>query len=205
MENIFTIVYNIIMNNKSDNIRLFIGTYINPDILLPESKLLQMQEYFSAPLKLVKKENIHFTWKFIGNADYELLDNVANTLQEIVKTASNIEVTFKKVELWPDDKFPRQLVVIGEDINGNADQLYKSLNHGFAKLGIKKEKRSFNPHITLARFKLRSRPPEPFNIPEWLEFDGVKINFSKINLIQSTLNPAGSIYKILKSYDLNQD
>jgi len=271
IENIVTNVYNIIMdtlNKKSDNIRLFVGTYINLELLFSSNNSNLLKEYFntsqiqlhtsppahrgcacvlpswefaingvsvrahrpdlqpqltfafqesglknlifsknqnfSAPssIKWIEKENIHFTWKFIGDVEQEKFDLIANALQETVNSADDIALNFKKITIWPNNRFPRQLVIIGDDVNGNATKLYKDINLKLVNYGIKKEKRSFNPHITLARFRLKNKPTEPINLPNWLEFDEVKIDLPQINLIKSDLTPKGSIYTVLKSYNL---
>ncbi|MDD3013728.1 MAG: RNA 2',3'-cyclic phosphodiesterase [Candidatus Gastranaerophilales bacterium] len=193
------------MNNKSDNIRLFVGTYINLDFLFPENELNILQEQFDNSIKWVEKENIHLTWKYIGDLENNKLDQVITNLHAAANSINDITVILKKVVIWPNNKFPRQLVIIGDDTNGNATKLYKDINLKLVNLGVKKEKRSFNPHITLARFRLKNKPSEPFNIPDGFKFDEVKFDISNINLIQSSLTPKGSIYNVLNSFNLNQN
>lgn len=190
------------MNYKSDNIRLFVGTHINFDQVFSECKLNLLQEYFNVPIKWVEKENIHMTWKFIGDVEYDNFDQILNTLHESVNSIGNIKIIFKKFAAWPNNRFPRQLVIVGDDTNGKAANLYNDINRRLVECSVKMEKHQFNPHITLARFKFKNKPVEPVNIPDCFKFDEITVNISQLDLIKSVLTPKGSIYTVLNTYNL---
>lgn len=201
MENTFTYVYNGIMENNSKNIRLFVGTPISLEFLTPALSS-KIQEHLNVPMKWVEKENIHITWKFIGDTNPDNIELIKSNLQEAASSANDIVINFKKIEIWPNKRSPRQLVVVGDDTNGNGAKLYSDINHKLVELGITEEKRKFNPHITISRFKNKHIPVMPIVLPDWLEIEELKINISHIDLIQSALTPKGSIYTVLKSYQL---
>lgn len=189
------------MNNK-EKIRLFLGTYIDPEIVYSSNNLEKLEDHLNCSMKFVEKKNIHLTWKFIGDIETGKTDKIIELIRESINSKSGIEIGFNKFAIWPNGKFPRQLVVTGNDINENGRFLCKNLNNSLQKAGIEKEKRSFNPHITVARFRIKEKPKEPFILPEWLHFKPTSIKFNQLDLIQSTLTGTGSIYQVLKSFEI---
>ena len=185
------------------NIRLFLGSFVDINKFYAHDGMQEkLKKHFDCPVKFVEKQNIHLTWKFIGEADSVLIPDFTNIIESAASKFFNISINFDKFEIWPNTKFPRQLVITGRDLNGNATDLHEILNTGFQKFGVKEEKRKFNPHITIARFKLKQKPEHPVLLPPWLAFNEAKIDFTDISLIKSFLTPKGSIYEEIKKFTL---
>ena len=189
-------------DSEIKKVRLFFGTHIDPDVIYANDGLDKIEQYFNCSMKFVEKENIHMTWKFIGDVAQDKVDGIIATVQEILASHADIKIRFQEFAVWPNGKFPRQLVITGNDLNGEGAKLYKELNRSLAKVGIEKEKRSFNPHITAARFRIKGKPEKPFILPEWLKFNETVARFSSMDLIQSTITPKGSIYKSIQTFQL---
>jgi len=187
---------------KSKKIRLFIGSYVEFSII-NEENINKLCEYFMCPIKFVEKNNIHLTWKFIGDIEAEKLEEVQAILEETSIKVSDILINFEKFEIWPSGKRPSLLVLTGRDLNGNATKLHQKLDKKFEKLKIAREKRKFLPHITVARFKIKQKPAEKFVLPDWLLFDKISVRFSQLSLFQSTSTDSGSLYTSLKDFSLN--
>ena len=182
--------------------RLFLGTYAEPQIIYSNIDPAKLQEYWNCSMKFVEPENIHLTWKFIGNIEEDKVDNLINAVKECMDTSLDIKIKFQEFVIWPNGKFPRQLVLIGKDLNGDGAQLYKSLNNNLVEVGLQKEKYSFKPHITVARFRIKEKPKEAFILPEWMKFQETTMDFSGLSLIQSILSPKGSTYKVIESFNI---
>ena len=192
---------NFMAEEKSKKLRLFIGSCVEFPIV-EKDNIAKLCEHFPCPIKFIEKPNIHLTWKFIGEIEAEKLDEVQNIIEEIIEKKFDILINFKKFEIWPSEKRPSLLVLIGKDLNGSATKLHQKLDKKLEKLKITREKRNFLPHITVARFKLKQRPVEKFIIPEWLLFDEINVKFSKLSIFQCTSTEKGSIYTPLKSFDI---
>jgi len=189
-------------NSEIKKVRLFLGSYVNSDIIYSSLDSEKLEQDLNCSMKFVEKENIHLTWKFIGDIEQDKVDKIISTIQEIISSPLNIEVKFQEFAIWPNGRLPRQLVVTGIDLNSEGIKLYKELNKDLVKFGIDKEKRSFNPHITVARFRVKEKLKESIILPEWFIFKESIIKFSRIDLIQSTLTPKGSIYKSIQSFEI---
>lgn len=162
--------------------RLFLGSFVDLELIEAE---------FSVPIRFVSQKNLHITWNFFGDTQNSQIPGIETRINEISSKIDEISINFNRFELWPNPKFPRLLVLVGDDVNGNATKLYKTFN-----------KRKFNPHITIARLKLKQKPESPIKLPEKLIFPERQISFSKISLIKSTLSPSGSVYSEIRTFNL---
>ena len=168
--------------DKDGKIRLFIGSFVELECINAE---------LDCPVRFVSKENLHLTWKFFGDTETGLVPQIFNNIEKITSKISEISINFNRFEIWPNARFPRLLVLAGDDINGEATKLYNAFNHG-----------KFKPHITVARFKVRQRLKSPVMIPESLVFKEKTINFKEIALLSSTLSSKGSIYEEIKTFKI---
>lgn len=190
-----------INKDKTKKIRLFIGSYL--DFIPIETTLAEkLREHFFCPIKFVEPDKIHLTWKFIGDIEPEKVDDIISILDDISSKADNVTIHFDKFEIWHKRNIPSLLVLTGKDANGDAEKLHQTLDKKLARLKIPRENRILNPHITVARYKLKQKPVEKLVLPEWLSFDETCIEFTKLCLIKSTFVQHGNVYTPLKSFDL---
>jgi len=180
------------------HLRLFFGSYINPDKILCKQEMESLQSQFDFPLKLVASEKIHLTWKFLGNVEESRLEDLRCCLKKIVQDIQPLFFEFNKVSIWPSYKKPGVLVLEARDINGNSVELYKKLTLSLENTGIKIDKKPFKPHVTIVRFKRTDKCQKPIDIcikPKQIKIDN-------IHLIQSQTLSTGSVYKNLCSFNL---
>ncbi|UCF08789.1 MAG: RNA 2',3'-cyclic phosphodiesterase [Thermoplasmata archaeon] len=105
-----------------------------------------------ASLKLVDLENIHLTLKFLGDTDEGLVENIAEIMKSSIEGVEPFTMELAGTGVFPN---PNYMKVIWVGLV-NADPLVavaKTLDNEISKLGFKREKRGFHPHITVARVK----------------------------------------------------
>lgn len=187
---------------KPKKMRLFIGSSVD---FLPvdEDMAGKLAEHFLCPIKFVEPANIHLTWKFLGDTESTKVDEVVNTIEETVSEASNITIKFDKFEIWRKRNIPSLLVLTGIDMNKNATELYQKLDKAFEKLGIPSSSRTFAPHITVARYKIKQKPVPKVVLPDWLKFAEASIEFANLCLFESTFVEKGHVYTPVKTFKLN--
>ncbi|MFH1052500.1 MAG: RNA 2',3'-cyclic phosphodiesterase [bacterium] len=176
--------------------RLFIGTFIKSEKFFEGYKKI-VSEF--SPLiygKWVEIENLHFTYKFLGDVDTEKIPEILNSLEEQLKTYDS-SLVLKGLGVFPNPKSPRVFFV---NIINNDRKIYeinKSIETNLSKLGFKKEQSPFKPHLSLQRIK--SVTPEfQKMLPKFSNIDfGLIQNFS-VNLVDSQLTQKGPIYTIIK-------
>ncbi len=179
-----------------ERIRSFIAIDIDDPSIV--SKLVSLQEDLSnlgANIKFVEPENIHLTLRFLGEITPFQVEQVKRILNEL--TFQEFTMKIEKLGVFPSISRPR---VIWVGVSEGADkvcQLHDFIEDKLSKLGFRKEKEEFVPHITIGRVKggnlsrLRKRI---------LELQNVVIGDFRVTCIRlkkSTLTSKGPIYTTL--------
>jgi len=132
--------------------RAFIAISIPEDI---KERIHELQRKLpDRNLKIVAKENLHITLKFLGNIDEQMLENISSKLINLIKTKNikPFKVKIAGIGFFPNEKFIR---VVWIDCKSNelkilGDRISKSLTG----LGFSPEE--FKSHLTIARVKGRT-------------------------------------------------
>lgn len=175
--------------------RIFIGTFINADI---GSKLTYLKKDVGGLItgKWVKEENLHITFKFIGEIPIERIKAVRDGLKGLVDTEININLTFKGLGVFPNLREPKILYIKvhhSELLNNLRDEIENRLS----RIGFKRETKPFIPHITISRIK----EAKSSQLLEKLEkFENCVFGHQSIisiNIIESILNHTGAEYIVI--------
>lgn len=110
----------------------------------------------SAPLadkrpRWVRPENLHVTLKFIGEVAPDRLDSISRALSAI-RSDAPVDLQFRGLGFFPDEKYPRVLWA-GLSASANLPMLAVDIDGALKAQGIAPDKRTFTPHLTLARFE----------------------------------------------------
>lgn len=175
--------------------RCFIAVDI-PDSL--KEKIAVIQKEIDLPeLKLVEKENLHITIKFLGEIDDEKVEGVKDILNSI--DFPKFKIKLKGVGCFPNEKYIR-VIWIGCLSNAFV-ALAKYIGNSLSTIGFQKET-NYIPHLTIARVKKRPS----ITLFSFLErHKTTEIgNFlvEKIFLKKSTLTPKGPIYEDIHEISL---
>ncbi len=167
---------------EKQTLRLFLGSFVELEGINAE---------FEHSVRFVKPENLHLTWKFFGDTSKKYLSKILTKIENVISKTGELSINFNRFELWPTPRYPRMLVLAGDDVNGNATELYRAFN-----------KDEFRPHITVARFQLKQKPARPIELPKNLIFSEKVFNFLEISLLSSKLTLQGSIYEAVKTFKI---
>lgn len=188
--------------DKSETIRSFLAIELDEDLV---PKILDVQNEFkktNANIKYVPSQNMHFTLKFFGNIDLDIVDDISSAVEKVIKNYSSFDLNIKNCGCFPNKKVIKVLW-LGLEEGSPIKDLQKDLDKEFRKLGFKKEK-NFISHLTIGRVK---SPKNKKEIREAIEkFENIeigKMSVSKICLKKSTLTPQGPIYEDIKVFELN--
>lgn len=105
-----------------------------------------------ASLKLVNLEIIHLTLKFLGDTDEELVGSIVDIMKTSVEGIEPFEMEIRGTGVFPNPNYMK-VIWVGLENAGSLVTTAKTLDSGLSKLGFKREKRAFHPHITMARVK----------------------------------------------------
>lgn len=166
-------------------------------------------------IKWVDVGNIHITLKFLGYVEEKHLSQVKDIINKSVQAIKPFSLRFKGIGGFPKFQRPMVVFIVAEEAasaSGGSDDKKMSylttmnsrLEEGFQALGIEKEDRPYEAHLTLGRVK------SPHNIErlvrlmeEYREEPFGEELVSKVLLMHSQLSPQGPIYTRLEEFPLN--
>ena len=180
---------------ESKTVRSFLAIELKEDLV---PKILDVQKEFkktNANIKYVPSKNMHFTLKFFGNIDEEMIEDISLSVEKVIMNYSSFDLSIKNCGCFPN-KNVIKVLWLGLDEGSPIKSLQKDLDREFKKLGFKKEK-NFISHLTIGRVKSRKTSEQLENI------EGGQMTVSRMCLKKSTLTPQGPIYEDIKVFELN--
>ena len=185
-----------------ERVRCFIAVDVDDPPIL--SGLLSVQEEMArlgCDVKLVERENIHLTLRFLGEIPPGLVEEVKKALDKLSGEA--FDMRLQGLGAFPTPARPR---VVWVGVAEGAEQLkalHAQLNTLLKPLGFPPEKEAFVPHITLARVKssrnlsslaglIRSLADRDFGVQR----------VEQVKLKRSVLTPKGPVYSDLHVKEL---
>ncbi len=198
--------------------RIFIGIDLDPEIRGRISRFLEGVQGFAPDARWVRPESLHITLKFIGEQTSERVEAIAERLRRI--KGGGFEIRAGGYEFFPTAKAAR-VFWIGIHAGTQLTELAGTIDVATAELGIPREDRPYNPHLTLARagagrssgspkWRRGDAPNSAFAVLDKRlatmgEFDFGTMTAREFILYQSQLSPKGSRYTKLQRFPLNQD
>lgn len=187
---------------KDRTIRAFIAIELPANIIDALKKIQDELKDGSNKVAWVKPENIHLTIRFLGDIEAGKIDGITGLLEYAAVKNRSFAVSVKGAGAFPKMDNPRVLWVGIED-NKNLLPLYDSLEEDLESIGLKKEERSFKPHLTLGRVKfLSDKKNFKKRIEKYKDINLGQFTTEGICLFQSRLTPNGAVYVKLKEYRL---
>jgi 2'-5' RNA ligase len=181
--------------------RIFIAVEVSEEIR--KAIFEQSRKVFSAldNIKIVAPENLHITLKFLGNTRDQDIGKIIDAIKEAASSHRSFDYTLEeRIGAFPSTGRARiAFIGIREDGN-NITGLYESIEEKLSHLGIAKEKRSFHPHVTIARI----RKPSDIGSVEWdpVSLRNYDPEASSVTMFESILGRQGARYIIIERFVL---
>ncbi|ADV64893.1 2'-5' RNA ligase [Desulfurococcus mucosus DSM 2162] len=179
---------------SSELVRSFIAIEVkNRDVL---RRLIEARDRVAGvgvDLKPVEDENIHLTLRFIGEVPRSTVEEVCGIVTGI--SFKPFEMHVKGIGGFPSLERPRVIWAGIEEGAGELLELYRVVEAGLRRLGVKPEREEFTPHITLARVK-GYRGLEKL-VKVLLEMRDMDFGYTPVDEVivkKSVLTPRGPIY-----------
>jgi 2'-5' RNA ligase len=173
---------------------------LTPEIRLKIDSLLQNLNSSVDPqqVKWVNVSAMHVTVKFLGETPTEKIPLIQKSMDHVASRYSPIQITIEDLGCYPNKKKPRVIWVGIHEVSGVFKLLHSQLEEEMEKLDFPKEKRRFDPHLTLGRVRrhikgldLKDLADQIIRIPD------PKIGrqlVDNLSLIKSELKPSGAVY-----------
>lgn len=184
-----------------EEMRSFISMDITSKDLLDKIKSFQTNLKNSAcPMKVVERENLHLTLKFLGEIGESSYKRIVESLSPSLSEFSSFEVSLKGTGFFPSISDLR-VIWIGMDAP-EIVYIQKDIDETLKTMGFK-EDRKFVPHLTVSRVKSSLNKKSLLNVlDEYKDYEFGGQQITSINFKKSTLTPQGPIYETLKEFKL---
>ena len=180
--------------------RLFIGVRVKTT--RPLRKTLEKLGTIGRIVKPVAEKNLHVTLKFLDETDLDLVPEISRVMQQVAATKPESDIPLVGLGAFPHAQRPS---VIWAGMQ-NAEMLIEvatRLDKQLRPLGFGRDKKAFQPHLTLAR--VRSKPPPELAsmLAELRERQFGVVSVSRVQLFQSVLQLHGPQYTVLATAEFS--
>jgi len=144
-------------------------------------------------IKLVERENLHITVKFLG----EIEEKTVEDIKGMDLSLEPVESRIRGLGVFPNENYIR-VIWVGAS---NLVPLFEEVDKRLQDLNFKRE-REYVPHITIGRVKfLKDRKLLKERIEKYRDIDLGTLYVDSIVLMKSTLTRSGPIYEVLERWD----
>lgn len=157
-------------------------------------------------IKWVRPEGMHLTLKFLGNIEEERFEKEFFVdFPQLLSSFQPIKLTVGGAGEFPPKGIPR---VLWLGIGGETEPLKKlagEVDDFFCRFEFSKEKRSFSPHLTLAR--IRTKPSSGF-LKVWREVESPSFGefvADQLVFYRSELTKGGAVYSVIRRFPLGSE
>lgn len=183
--------------------RLFVALDVPKETSRRLEEIIRGLEPTARGARWVRAAQIHITLKFIGHIEDTQLPEIQSALGK-VRQAEAISITFRHFGFFPNEHHPR-VFWVGLEAGPNLAALAADIETALEPLGIPRESRDFQPHLTLARFRSREGIGElREKLAAMASQEFGTIAATEFYLYQSVLKSAGAEYRKLGSYRLGE-
>lgn len=173
-------------------LRVFIGIKITDDLSKKVEKWKAVHKNF--PVRFVDKTNLHLTLIPPLYVHSNEVNKLIYTLKPLALNIKPFNIKFTQISFGPNPKRPRLIWATGpkvSDLSNHRKKITKALNR-------QEEKRTFVPHLTIARFK-----PEifkEFEVKKLAEKINWKQKVNSFTLFESKLSRSKPQYTKLHEF-----
>lgn len=189
-----------------DKMRTFVAVPVNDQARDAVTSAEDDLRRAGADVKWVEARNIHITLKFLGNVETGQLDQLQAALRSALAGVKPLEITLSGTGTFPSGKKHVRVVWVG--ITEGKQDLVKvaaAVEEGCAGLGFAREERPFSPHLTIGRVRRESgQLAELAARVSGYQFNPLKVEIDRVNLMRSELSPKGPTYTVLETVALEQ-
>jgi len=181
--------------------RTFVAIDLNTQIRGNLSELIGRLRGCRSNIKWVRVEMTHITLKFLGDIREERMPELKTAVREVCERHAAFTVSFRGTGAFPPRSSAPRVLWVGIDQSENLSALHRDLEIRLEKMHFPREKRKFNPHLTIGRVKKKENLfPVLEELVKHRDVHFGDLNVQRVIIFKSTLKPSGAEYtKIAES------
>jgi 2'-5' RNA ligase len=177
--------------------RAFMAVEVNTKLVDGIIEIQKTLAEANALVKFVEPENLHFTFKYLGEITPETAETINNMAEQKIETYSPFDIKIKGTGAFPNLGYIK-VIWLGIENPDKFSKMQEDFDQEFVKMGFKKE-RSYIPHLTIGRVKgVQNKELLVEMVKELEDVDIGTMTVDRIILKESELTPVGPIYTDLK-------
>lgn len=185
--------------------RIFIAVALAPALRRAVADLEPRFGAAAQSLRWVPPDHLHFTLKFLGEITGAQLARVGEAARQVGGRTRPFSIAVAGMGAFPS---PRRPQVVWAGMSDGADRLIAlagDLDAALVRMKFPRERRPFQPHVTVARVRRSGPVPDLTSILQ--ELGGVPVGTQAVEgllVMESTLDPSGSIYRAIEEVRLGE-
>lgn len=185
-------------------IRSFLAFELPPDMNDVVCRVSDELKRSSLRVRWVKPENIHLTVVFLGSIAPEELPSILESTGSVCRCQGPFKLMIRGMGRFGNRRHPR---VLWLGLDGDVKEMgafRDELQDTLEPFGVQREKRAFNPHLTLGRFSKGARSSEELDglMAVYESLTSPVCTLDKLALFRSDLRPDGAVYTQLAEWPL---
>jgi 2'-5' RNA ligase len=187
-------------------LRTFIAVPVSDEVRATVARVEEGLRGLGADVKWVDPRSVHLTLKFLGNVEAGRVGDVTSALRAALAGTSARSIMVAGAGTFPPGKKNVRVVWLGiTDGAAALVEMARRVDEACAGLGFAREERPFSPHLTIGRVRRESgRLADLARGVGALEFNPLKVDIDRVNLMRSELSPKGPTYTVLDSFALDE-
>jgi|MudIll2142460700_1097286.scaffolds.fasta_scaffold37816_2 2'-5' RNA ligase len=182
--------------------RLFVAVNLPEEITGRLASVQDQLRAAQADVSWVRPGNVHLTLKFLGETEEARLAGIQAALAETARGHAPFAFDLTGLGSF-GGRAPRVVWVGVEQGAEPLTRLAEAVEAGMAALGFAREKRGFTAHLTLGRVRSpRNAERLLAALAEWRRERFGSAPVGQVDLMESQLDPRGSIYTVRQSFPL---
>jgi 2'-5' RNA ligase len=154
-------------------------------------------------VRWVGAAGMHLTLKFLGEISEADEARISSVLEETAPRHRVFSLALEGTGTFPPGRREPRVLWVGVVRVPPLLALQEDVEKEMAKLGFEREKRPFQPHLTLGRVKSPSRlDPLVQELRKHQDQRFGEMSVQRFMFFQSTLQPSGAEYTVLKEFRL---
>jgi len=190
--------------------RIFVAMPLPAEVI---AELQRLQRELSAGLReasvsWTRREQMHLTLRFIGNASPAQADEIRNAVTAVCAESPPMELISREIGFFPNARRPRIIWAGAQDANKQLASLHSKVSQAIEPVvPLSNEEKDFCGHLTIGRIKhITGRDRQTLTE---LAKRASNCSFGtwtadSVEIIRSELGPGGSVYTRLASIGLGR-
>ena len=185
--------------------RTFIGVFPPPALQQAIAERIDAVRRPGDGISWVKRDNLHFTLRFLGELTPARVERVARAAAAAVAGAPAFEASIGAAGAFPDFRRPQVLFFHVENGSAALETLARSADEALLREGFGSADKPFRAHLTVGRVRDRGGAASRDAV-ERLRAERLALSFTvrALLVVHSRLDPGGSIYRPIGEYPLQE-